>query len=84
MTISKYCKAKGMDLQGYRNYKKEIAEKAEQIKEIAISKHEIGTGVYYNTSEIMELGSQESYFIIDYLKTIGFEFINDLELYRVV
>ena len=83
MTISKFCKQLGMDLKGYRSYKAEIETKANELKEIANKKHSQGTGVYYQTSEILEVGSQESYFIIDAMKEIGFEFINDLTLYRV-
>lgn len=84
MRIAKWCKDQGMTKEEYKNYKLEIKAKAVDVRESALNLHKRGTGIYYDTKEIIELGSQENYFIIDELKKIDFEFINNYKLYRII
>lgn len=84
MRMAKYCKEQGMSKQEYYEYKESIELSAETIKEIELKNRDHSSGMYYPLKELLQVGTQESYYIIDHLKTIGFEFINDYSLFRIV
>lgn len=84
MNMAKYCKQQGMTKEQYKEYKSavevEASAKIRQGKKI--HKH-IG-GMYYLTNELLELKSERDYFILNTMKGLGAEFINNNELYRIV
>lgn len=87
MLISKYCKLKGYTKEEYNNYKNNIQAIAAVIR----SQLSYKNGVYYPVSDIIkdpyiycEDWNIRKLHIIQELKNMDIEFINDNELYRVV
>lgn len=83
MTIAKYCKGLGMDLQGFKAYEKEVKDEAQTIYDKAKTIRPQDTGMYFPTSELIEVKEQRDYYIINELKALGVEFIENGTLYRV-
>lgn len=89
MRISKYCKDKNMSLGEYKKYREAVEKHAEQAYKQASSLHDIGAGIYYSSTEIVKeltipkYGKVPECFIINALKALGVEFINDCQLYRI-
>lgn len=81
MRLSKFCKEQGMDINEYREYKKELETMSMDIFEKIKKIHYVGTGIYYPVSEIIK-DSQEKPYIIENLKAMGVEFIRNHEFYR--
>ena len=84
MNIAVYCKNKGMNLQEFRAYKAEIRNEAETILDKIKSDYPIDTGVYFMTSEIIDVESEDikTLFIIQELKKLEVEFIDNNTLFR--
>ena len=84
MNLMKYAKNKGMTLQEYETLKNNIKNMAEAIKQNHCSMYKTDTGIYYdirilfNTSNLNDIQK----FILQELKQIGFEFIEDNTLFR--
>jgi len=81
MLISKYCKSKGMNINEYETFSNNIKATAQAIKDITVYTH----GMYYPVNDIISFMSDPDIkgFIIQELKQLGFEFIEDYTLYRV-
>lgn len=81
MDICKYCKLKGMSVQEYKNFKSNIHETAKAIR----STLSYRGGMYYPTSTMFNWNTNTDIkgFIINDLKTLGIEFIQDYTEYRV-
>jgi hypothetical protein len=84
MNLVKYCKDQKMDLHQYEMFEQNIKNIAIAIKETYCSMYKKDTGIYYeinilfNTSILNEI----HYFVIDELKKIGFEFIENYTYFR--
>lgn len=84
MNLMKYAKNKGMTLQEYETLKNNIKNTAEAIKQNYCSMYKTDTGMYYdikilfNTSILNDIQK----FILQELKQIGFEFIENNTLFR--
>ncbi|WP_429966765.1 hypothetical protein [Enterococcus sp. AZ058] len=89
MRISKYCKDKNMTLAEYKKYREAVEKHAEQAYEQASTLHDIGAGMYYSSTEIVkeltihDHGKVPESFVINALKALGVEFMNDYQLYRI-
>ena len=83
MNIGRYCKSLGMDLQGYKAYKKAVEEEAQEIFEKATTIRPQDTGMFFPTSELLEVKGERDYFIMNELKKLGVEFIENGALYRI-
>ena len=81
--MSKYCLELGMDLEGFLAYEQEVKEEAQEIFNKAKVIRPQDTGMYFPTSEILKVTEKRDYFIIDELRKLGVEFIEDLEFYRI-
>lgn len=82
MSIAKYCKEKGMSKEDYKQFVSNIKEVAKSIRSQLTYKG----GMYYNVSDLFNWNSDENmkHFIIQELKTLGIEFFDNEQLYRVV
>ncbi|MFR0814185.1 MAG: hypothetical protein ACLSIL_06840 [Enterococcus casseliflavus] len=89
MRISKYCKDQNMTLAEYKMYREAVEKHAEQAYKQASALHDIGAGMYYSSTEIIKeltipkYGKVPEGFIINALKELGVEFMDDYQLYRV-
>lgn len=83
MNIGRYCKELGMDLQGYKAYKQAVEEEAQAIFEKAKTIRPQDTGMFFPTSELIEATEERDYFILNELKKLGMEFIENGEFYRI-
>lgn len=83
MMMAKYCKSLGMDLQEFRAYKQAVEDEAQTIYDRAKKIRPQGTGMYFPTSELIEVKEQRDYYIINELKALGVEFIENGKLYRI-
>lgn len=81
MNIAKYCKEKGMNINQYNTFCNNIKATAQAIKDNSTYTH----GMYYPINDIISFSSDSIMkgFIIQELKQLGFEFIEDYTLYRV-
>lgn len=82
MNICKYCKDQGFTKQEYLNFSNNIKEVAKAIR----SQLSYNGGMYYPTNEILKNwnNNDTKYFIIDALKELDIEFIDNNNFYRVV
>jgi hypothetical protein len=80
MTIAKYCKNKGMTLEEYETFKNNIQQTAKAIQQQQNYTH----GMYYPVNDIITYSPNSEIFpfIIQELKKLGFEFIENYTLYR--
>ena len=83
MMISKYCLELGMNLEGFLEFEQEVKTEAQEIFNKAKTIRPQDTGMYFPTSELIELKEQRDYFIVDELRRLGVEFIENLKLYRI-
>ena len=78
-----------MTLAEYKKYREAVEKHAEQAYEQASTLHDIGAGMYYSSTEIVkeltipEHGKVPENFVINALKALGVEFMNDYQLYRI-
>lgn len=78
-----------MTLAEYKKYREAVEKHAEQAYEQASTLHDIGAGVYYSSTEVVkeltipEHGKVPESFVINALKALGVEFMNDYQLYRI-
>lgn len=81
MNMAKYCKNKGMTLEQYETFKSNIEATAQAIKANTSYTH----GMYYPVNDIISFMSDADIkgFIIQELKKLGFEFIENYTLYRI-
>lgn len=81
MNMCKYCKDAGMTLEEYKQFEKNINEKAKAIR----SQLTYNGGMYYNVDDLFESNINEDmkYFIIQELKELDIEFFKNNSLYRV-
>lgn len=84
MNIATYCKDKGMNLQEFQDYKAEIQREAKEILENIKNNYPVDTGMYFETTEIIdnELGDIRTLFIIQELKKLEVEFMENNKLFR--
>lgn len=84
MNLAKYAKSKNMTLEEYEILSQNIKNTAEAIKQNYCSMYKTDTGMYYdirilfNTSNLNDIQK----FILQELKQIGFEFIENNTLFR--
>ena len=84
MNLAKYAKSKNMTLKEYETLKNNIEQTAMAIKQNYCSMYKTDTGMYYdikilfNTSNLNDIQK----FILQELKQIGFEFIENNTLFR--
>ena len=84
MNLAKYAKNKNMTLKEYETLKNNIEQTAMAIKQNYCSMYKTDTGMYYdikilfNTSNLNDIQK----FILQELKQIGFEFIENNTLFR--
>ena len=80
MNMAKYCKKKGMTLQQYELFKQNIENTASAIKSTITDTK----GMYYPINNLFTYSpnSELQPFIIQELKKIGFEFIENNALWR--
>lgn len=80
MNLAKYCKEKGMSKEQYNNFRNNITETANAIKNNTPDTK----GLYYPVNNILSFLSNNDMrrFVIQELKKLGFEFIEDYTLYR--
>lgn len=81
MTIAKYCKDKNMTKEEYKNFKNNIVETAKAIK----STLRDTMGVYQDSKNLFHwaANSDIKYFLIQELKKLNVEFIENYTLYRI-
>jgi len=85
MNIASYCKDQGMDINGYNNYKANIKNAAIAIVQLIKQNYKIDTGIYYDTTAILGLEylwTDSTLFIIQELKKLEVEFIDNNKLWR--
>lgn len=82
MNMCKYCKEHNFTKEEYLQFKENITAVATAIRSQLAYKG----GVYYNTSDIIHYAADPimKHFIIQELKNLNIEFINNDEFYRVV
>lgn len=82
MDICNYCKQKGFNKEEYKRFKDNIITTATAIR----SQLRYNGGMYYETNNIINYAADQDIrrFIIQELKKLDIEFINDTEYYRVV
>lgn len=86
MYIASYCKDQGMDLQGYENYKSNIQTSAQAIVQLIKQNYKTDNGIYHDTTEILGLEykwTETTLFIIQALKQLQVEFIDNNKLWRL-
>lgn len=83
MRMAQYCKELGMNLEGFKAYEKAVKTEAQEIFNKAKTIRPQDTGMYFPTSELIKINEQRDYYIINELKTLGVEFIEELEFYRI-
>lgn len=84
MRMSKWCKDSGMTRKEYNEYKASVEKQALEIFNKASQLHAIDSGIYYDIKEILPSEeSQERTFVINELRELGMEFINDCTMYRI-
>ena len=83
MNMARYCKNLGMDLQGYKAYKKAVQDEAQAIFNKAQKIRPQDTGIYFPTSELIEVTEERDYFVLNELKKLGMEFLDNGTLYRI-
>lgn len=86
MTISSYCKSRGMTLAQYKQYEINIKTTAQAIFDLAKSLHKTGTGIYYPVNEIITYTgqhTQQEQFILNALSALGMDFYNNREEWRI-
>lgn len=79
MVLSNYCKNKGMTKNEFMTFKNNIEASAVAILEGIKQNYKIGNGVYHPINEILSnIGDADiRCFIIDRLKALNVEFINN-------
>ena len=83
MNIARYCKELGMDLQGFKAYEKAVKEEAQELFNKATTIRPQDTGMYFPISELLEVTEERDYFILNELKKLGMEFIENGAFYRI-
>ena len=80
MNMAKYCKSKGMSLQQYKQFKQNIKNTANAIRSTITDTK----GMYYPINDLLTYSPQSEVqpFIIQELKKLGFEFIENNSLWR--
>lgn len=85
MNLARICKQQGMTIQEYHSYKKQLQEKAENIYEKMALDHKEGTGLYFSLSDYIDIDSQESQIIIDFLNELdGIEIFHRTLEFRLI
>lgn len=87
MDMATYCKDKGMDYEGYLDYKASIKKEADEIISLAHELHPKVDGELHLTTEIIQypMGEYDTLFLIQTLKKSGkIEFFYNNAEYRVV
>jgi len=81
MTIAKYCYDQKMTAEEFYKFKQNIEATAQAIKQNT----EQTDGMYYPINDILNSQSDENikFLIINKLKKLGFEFIENYTLYRL-
>lgn len=87
MSMALYCKNQGLTLDEYRQFKANIEATAEAIVQLIKSNYHIDDGMYHPTAEILPIipgktDIEVRAFIIQALKTLGVEFIENNALWR--
>lgn len=84
MNIGKYCKQKGMTKEEYIIFKNNIKIVAETIKNNLMKRDRFG--LYYPTKDLFNWNSNKDMkdLIINELKKMNVEFINNNEEYRII
>ena len=83
MNMARYCKELGMNLEEFRAYKKAVQDEAQEIFNKAQTIRPQDTGMFFPTSELLEVTGERDYFIINALKELGMEFLDNGTLYRI-
>ena len=83
MNIGRYCKELGMNLEEFKAYEKAVKEEAQEIFNKATTIRPQDTGMYFPISELLNVTDERDYFIINELKKLGMEFIENGEFYRI-
>lgn len=82
MTLCKYCKLKGMSLKEYEQLKENIKNIAIALIEQIPATHK-NNGMYYPINELIAYNTTDiKPYLIQELKQLGIEFIEDYTLYR--
>lgn len=82
--MGQYCsEVLGMNLEGFIAYEQAVRDDAQEIFNKAKVIRPQDTGMYFPTSELIEINEQRDYFIVNELKSLGVEFIEELEFYRI-
>lgn len=81
MTMCVYCKNNNFTKEEYKNFKSNMQATAKAIRSILTYRG----GMYYNTSDLFNWNAKDDIkvFIIQELKKLGIEFIENNTLYRV-
>jgi len=82
MTICRYCFKKGMTIDEYENFANNIKLTAKAIRTTL----NYNNGMYFETKDIFncDINIDIKGFIINELKNLDIEFIEDYKMYRVV
>ena len=83
MNIGRHCKNLGMNLQEFKAYEKAVKEEAQELFNKAKIIRPQDTGMYFPISELLNVTEERDYFIINELKKLGMEFIENSTLYRI-
>ena len=81
--LAKHCKELGMNLEEFRTYKKAVQDEAQELFNKAKTIRPQDTGMFFSTSELLEVTEERDYFIINALKELGMEFLDNGTLYRI-
>ena len=82
MTLSKYCKNKGMNLEEYEQLKSNIKTMATALIQQIPASHK-NNGMYYPVNELIAYNTTDIRpYLLQELRQQGIEFIEDTTLYR--
>lgn len=83
MRLAQFCKNQGMTLEQYRAYKISLEEKAQKIYDTIVFDHLKGTGMYFSLADYVDIDTQESRFVMQFLQEIGLEIFYETLEFRI-
>ena len=82
MTLAKFMKQAGCTLAEFNEVEGNIKRAAQGILEMVKRRYATDTGLYHDTAEIMNLDDKFAPFLMQEMKRIGFEFIENGLMWR--
>ncbi len=82
MTLASYARNKGYTVTQFHDLVRHVATKSLDILETIKAKFNPGSGMYYPTSEIINTDDDLTPFVLQDLRRLGVEFIENGDLFR--